>query len=102
MLWEITGYIMKTRYNQFYAHPGKELELQAFLEKIITYIKSSEGCSSCELWQQDDKPTEFLIVENWESSEHHKKSLENFPKESVSEIFPLLAKPPQAGFFNKL
>lgn len=89
-----------TRINEFTAAEGKEVELLAFLKSLSTYISSSEGCLSYEVLQQQDSPSNFAVIEKWESTELHKKSVNNFPKEEMQAAMSLFAAPPKGNYYN--
>jgi quinol monooxygenase YgiN len=62
-------------------------------------IKSSQGCQSVQLYQSQDDPSRFMMIEVWDSVEAHQASVRNIPPEKLSEIRPLLAGAPSGGYF---
>jgi quinol monooxygenase YgiN len=62
-------------------------------------INSSQGCESVTLYQPQEDPTKFTMIEDWESMESHKASLKNIPPEMLAEIRPLLATPPSGSYY---
>jgi len=76
--------------------------LRDFLLSIIPIIKSSHGCESVTLFQSQEDPTRFTMIEVWDSIESHQASVENIPPEMLGEIRPLLAGAPSGGYFKLL
>ena len=74
--------------------------LRDFLISIMTGIKSSLGCESVTLYQSQDDPTKFTMIEIWNSVESHQASVRNIPPETLAEIRPLLASPPRGEYHN--
>jgi quinol monooxygenase YgiN len=75
-------------------------KLRDFLMSIMPGIKSSEGCESVELYQGQDNPSKFIMIERWDSVESHQASVKNIPPETLSELRPLLAASPSGSYFN--
>jgi quinol monooxygenase YgiN len=82
------------------AKPETAEALRNFLISIMPGIKSSEGCESVTLYQSQDDPTKFTMVEIWDSVESHQASVRNIPPLTLAEIRPLLASPPSGGYHN--
>ena len=76
--------------------------LRDFLLSIIPIIKSSHGCESVTLFQSQEDPTRFTMIEVWDSLESHQASVENIPPKMHGEIRPLLAGAPSGGYFEIL
>ncbi|HUE98745.1 MAG TPA: antibiotic biosynthesis monooxygenase family protein [Anaerolineales bacterium] len=75
-------------------------ELRDFLISIMPAIRSSEGCESVQLYQSQDDPSKFLMIEVWDSIESHQASVQNIPPEKLGEIRPLLASSPSGSYFR--
>jgi quinol monooxygenase YgiN len=88
-----------TRINEFQAAEGKTEELFDFLQSIVPYISSSEGCISCEVLRNSTQPKSFLVIEKWTSIESHKTSIENFPKEEMQAAMQLFGAPPKGDYY---
>ena len=82
------------------ARPELAQELRDFLITIIPLIKSSQGCESVQLYQSQNDPTKFTIIEVWDSIESHQASIKNIPAEKLSEIRPLLGSAPSGVYFE--
>ena len=65
-------------------------------------IKSSQGCEAVQLFQNQDDPTQFTMIEVWDSIQSHQASVKNIPPEKLSEIRPLLATSPNGSYYNLL
>ena len=89
-----------SRIGEVQAKPELIEELRDFLISIMPGIKSSEGCESVQLYQSQDDPSRFMMIEVWDSAESHQASVKNIPLEKLSEIRPLLATSPSGSYFN--
>jgi len=88
------------RIGEFQAKEGLTEDLQDFLISIMPLIKSSEGCESVQLYQSQDDPSKFIMVEIWDSVESHQASVKNIPSEKLAEIRPLLASSPGGSYYD--
>ena len=88
------------RINEFQAAEGKAEELFNFLNSLIPYILSSEGCTSCEVLRSSENQGNFVVIEQWASVASHKKSVENFPKEEMQAAMSLFGTPPKGGYYH--
>ena len=75
-------------------------ELREFLISIVPGIRSSAGCESVQLYQSQDDPTKFMMIEVWDSIEAHQASVKNIPPEKLGEIRPLLATSPGGSYYK--
>ncbi|HJS19227.1 MAG TPA: antibiotic biosynthesis monooxygenase family protein [Anaerolineales bacterium] len=75
-------------------------ELRDFLISIMPMIRSSEGCESVQLYQSQEDPTQFTMIEIWDRVESHQASVKNIPPEKLSKIRPLLASAPSGAYFD--
>ena len=89
-----------TRIGETQAKPELTETLRHFLISIMPMIKSSEGCESVQLYQSQDDPTRFIMIEVWGSAEAHRASVKNIPPEMLAKISPLLASPPSGNYFG--
>jgi heme oxygenase (mycobilin-producing) len=91
-----------SRIGEFSASEGKADELREFMLSIIPTILSSEGCESCQLFQNQDDLSKFIMIETWDSIESHQASVKNIPSEMLSQIRPLLAGSPAGSYYNSV
>jgi len=89
-----------TRISEFQAKPEWTEDLRAFLLSIIPMIKSSQGCESAQLYQNQADPTKFTMIEVWDAIESHQASARNIPPEKLAEIRPLLASSPGGSYYG--
>ena len=90
------------RIGSFQARPDLLQEMQDFLASIMTLIKSAEGCEAVQLFQNQEDPTKFTMIEIWDSVKSHRESVKNIPPEKLAEIGPLLAAAPSGHYYNLL
>ena len=88
------------RIGETQAKPETTEALRDFLLSIMPLIKSSEGCESVTLYQSQDDPTKFTMIEVWDSIESHQASVKNIPPKLLAQIRPLLASAPRGGYFE--
>ena len=91
-----------TRIGETQAKPELTEVLRDFLLSIMPMIKSSQGCESVALYQSQDDPTKFTMIEIWDSIESHQASVKNIPPDMLSQIKPLLASTPSGSYFALL
>jgi len=89
-----------SRIGEVQAKEGLTRELREVLISIMPGIKSSEGCESVQLYQSQDDPSTFMMVEVWDTVESHQASVKSIPAEKLGEIRPLLANSPSGSYFN--
>jgi quinol monooxygenase YgiN len=88
------------RLNQFQSAAGKAQELHEFLTSITAYILGSEGCQSCEVFQQQNDDSHFVVIEKWDSIESHQASIANYPKEDMMAAMNLFGAPPKGDYYT--
>jgi quinol monooxygenase YgiN len=89
-----------SRIGEVQAKPELTEDLREFLISIMPMIKSSEGCESVQLYQNQNDPPKFMMIEVWDSVESHQASVRNIPPEKLSEIRPLLASSPSGSYYS--
>lgn len=91
-----------SRIGETQAKEGAVEALRDFLLSIVPTIKSSQGCESVQLYQNQENPSKFIMVEVWDSVESHQASVRNIPPEKLSEIRPLLASSPSGSYYKQI
>lgn len=89
-----------TRINHFSAKPDQADGLAAFLNEVIRVVRTADGCVSCRLLRDQAQPTEFVILEEWESVAAHQKAASLIPKERINSVMQYLASPPRGQYFS--
>jgi quinol monooxygenase YgiN len=89
-----------SRIGEIQAKEGLIEELREFLISIMPGIQSSEGCETVQLYQCQDDPSKFMMIEVWDRVESHQASVKNIPPEKLGEIRPLLATSPSGSYFT--
>lgn len=88
------------RIGEVQAKPELTEELREFLISIMPGIEESAGCESVHLYQSEEDPSKFMVIEVWDSVESHQASVKNIPPEKLGEIQPLLATSPSGSYFR--
>ena len=91
-----------SRIGEVHAKLESVEELRDFLLSIMPGIKASQGCESVQLYQSEDDPSKFMMIEVWDSVESHQVSVKNIPPEKLGEIQPLLATSPRGSYFRMI
>jgi quinol monooxygenase YgiN len=88
------------RIGETQAKPGLTANLRDFLLSIMPMIKSAQGCESVQLYQSQEDPSKFIMIEVWNRVESHQASVKDIPPEKLGEIRPLLATSPSGSYFS--
>jgi quinol monooxygenase YgiN len=88
-----------SRIGEFHAATNQVDALRDFLKSILPIIRSSQGCVSCQLLQDQEDAAKFVMTEVWDSVEAHQASTKNIPQELLVKIRPLLASAPQGKYW---
>ncbi len=88
------------RISEFQAKPGLTEQMREFLVSILPIIKSSQGCESVQLYQKQEDPTRFTLIEIWNSIESHQASVKNIPPGKLAEVQPLLGSAPSGSYYE--
>ena len=91
-----------SRIGEVQAKPEMSENLRVFLLSILPMIKASEGCEFVQLYQSQDDPSKFIMIEVWDNLESHQASVRNIPPEKLGEIGPLLANSPSGNYYRLL
>ena len=89
-----------TRINDFHAAPGRDADLRAFLQSIISTITSAAGCISVDLLVDHGDPTHIVIVERWVDIPAHQAAATLIPPSQLAQVQPLLAAPPRGVYYD--
>jgi quinol monooxygenase YgiN len=91
------------RIGQMKARDGEEEALRQFVEGIIMPgIETSAGNLSCQIYESQEAPGTFMIVEEWENVEAHKASVKNISPDDIQTIMKLLADSPAGNYYSRL
>ena len=88
------------RIGETQAKPETMEALREFLISIMPGIRSSEGCESVTLYQSQQDPTRFTMIEIWDRVESHQASVKNISPELLAQIRPLLASTPSGSYYD--
>jgi quinol monooxygenase YgiN len=88
-----------TRINKFEAREGMATGLHEFLMSIVPLIEQSQGCTSCQILQNQESRNEFVVIEVWNSVSSHQASAKNIPPEKIGMLMPMPANPPSGSYY---
>lgn len=89
-----------TRIGETEAKAETTQALRDFLISIMPMIKSSKGCESVTLYQSQEEPTRFTMIEVWDNIESHQASVKNIPPALLTQIRSLLASAPSGSYYG--
>ncbi len=89
-----------TRINTFRALDEHIDELKTFLLALLPTIRSSAGCQSCQLLQDQVHSASMVILEVWDSIDAHHASLQHVSPDSIAQVKTLLAAAPVGGYYQ--
>jgi quinol monooxygenase YgiN len=89
------------RIGEMKARAGEEEALQTFIDTVIVPgVTASPGCEACHVYQSQEEPTRFLIIELWESIEAHKGAVREISAEEINTVKKLLADMPSGAYYT--
>lgn len=88
------------RIGEVQAKPELTEKLRDFLVSIMPGIRESAGCESVHLYQNEQDPTKFMMIEVWDRVESHQASVKDILPEKLGKIRPLLATSPSGSYFR--
>ena len=94
------GSVTITRISEFQAREGQGDALRDLIRSFLPTIKYSDGCQSCELLQNQEDPTQIVVIEVWDSTYAHQASLKNIPPRALEEVKKLLVGPPKGAYYH--
>jgi quinol monooxygenase YgiN len=85
------------------AKPDEIDALRDFLLTVVLpAVQNSEGNESCQMWQSQDDPTQFVVMEVWASVEAHRASIKNITQAEINAYMKLVAAAPRGGYYDLL
>jgi quinol monooxygenase YgiN len=86
-----------------FASPGQEAALKALLMELVEPSRSEPGCLRYELLQSSATPTEFVILEEWETVAAETQHLQSaHVQEAFLEGESLISTPPEIRRYQLL
>lgn len=73
-----------------------------FKTVVIPAVKSSPGCESVQLLQDQDDPHLFMVIETWASVDAHRASVRLIPPESIAHFKELVVTLPVGRYYRSL
>lgn len=72
-----------------------------WLKRVLPDTRSFDGCITLHVIQNQDKPTEILIIEQWDSRRHYEKYLAWRTETGImNEFRAMMAADPHIRFFD--
>lgn len=85
------------------ALPGHQEEVNSILTELLEPTRQQSGCIQYELLQNQEEPTDFVFVEEWESEAQLNAHLESpHINEVDAKLDGLLAAEPDIRFYRLL
>jgi len=81
---------------------GEVSKMKSYMAEILPDTRAYEGCQGIELYFDTEDETKLVLVEHWESRQHHEKYLGWRTETGVMDkIGGMLAGPPSIRYFEK-
>ncbi|HEY4652654.1 MAG TPA: antibiotic biosynthesis monooxygenase family protein [Pontibacter sp.] len=78
-------------------------EAKAFFQRVIPDARVYDGCLYSNMFQDEKEPTSLLMVEDWESLDHHRRYLNWCTRSGVlREMLRLMSGPPSLRYYHTL
>ena len=90
------------RIGETQAKPESIEALREFLLSIMPGIKATKGCESVTLYQSQEEPTKFTMIEIWDSVESHKAAVREISPEDLAKVKAMLASAPRGEYFSQI
>jgi quinol monooxygenase YgiN len=90
------------RINEFQATESRRDELRAVLQSILSTVRTSAGCLSCQLLESDSDPQKFIVIESWCSRDAHQAATSRISGDELRRAMTLVADLPRAGFYTEI
>lgn len=88
------------RIGETQAKPESIKALREFLLSIMPGIRGTEGCASVTLYQSQENPTRFIMIEIWDSVESHKAAVREIPADDIARVRAMLASAPSGSYYD--
>ena len=88
-----------TRINKFTARAGAEEALHNALLEIVPVIANADACRKVRMLSSLDRPGDFIVYEEWDSVEAHKKAARQIPAAHIAKITALLEGAPEGDYY---
>ncbi|MFT3895936.1 MAG: antibiotic biosynthesis monooxygenase [Anaerolineales bacterium] len=88
------------RIGETQAKPESIEELRKFWLSIMPGIKATKGCEFVTLYQSQEDPTRFTMIEIWDSVESHKAAVMDISPDDIAKVRTMLASAPSGSYFD--
>ena len=90
------------RIGKTQAKPESIEALRQFLLSIMPGIRATKGCESVALYQSQEDPTHFTMIEIWDSIEAHKAAIQEISPDDIAKVKTMLASAPRGEYFSRI
>jgi heme oxygenase (mycobilin-producing) len=88
------------RIGETQAKPESIESLREFLLSIMPGIRTAQGCESVTLYQSQDEPTKFTMIEIWDRVESHQAAVHEISPDDLAKVKTMLAAPPSGKYYE--
>jgi len=76
-------------------------KLRSWMRERLPDTRGYDGCISLDVTQNQDEPTSFAIIEQWDSRQHHKTYLQwRTESGSIADLVSMMDGEPSFRFFD--
>ena len=86
------------------AAEGKADELRGIVEQARSFALTVDGCEGFDVYQAEDAPENFVMIERWASHEQHQQHFQKNVIEHrvLDRVSALLSRPMEYGYHKPL
>lgn len=85
------------------ARAGEEGRVQALLEKLIEPTRAEPGCLKYELFENKEKPGDFVFIEEYASDKAFQSHMDSkHVTAAIADVVPLLGVPPDIRRYRRI
>ncbi len=85
------------------ASPDRVEALKELLSGLLEPTRQEKGCIKYELFQNQDDPTDFTFMEEWQDRESLQQHLgSDHIQQALSVLDPLVVAPPDIRVYNRI
>ena len=89
------------RINEFQAREGEADSLWELMKEVKKIVLSNEGALGCQVLQNQEKPSEILVIEQWASIDAHHTAAQKIPTHLFEQAMKLLSQRPTGAYYHE-
>ena len=92
-----------TNIDRLSIKPERLDEWMTYFESLLPDLRAYDGCQGLEVYQNQDEPSNLIVVHRWDSKEHYRKYVDWREGTDVPEVvYTFMAEDATTAFCDKL